>query len=103
MTAAGALTLRLPAGKVFAGKTPAGKTPSSRMAAPMTDTPLPHRDPSAELHTMNERLAAWAACAAEDSPALIERFEAMGYAVRGKSREEVEAALRSPPERPGRG
>ncbi len=66
-----------------------------------SDTPAPTRNPSAELHTMNERLAAWAACTAEDSPALIERFEAMGYAVRGKSREEVEAALRCPPTRAG--
>jgi hypothetical protein len=89
MTAAGALTL------VFA---------LARNGRPMTsDTPLPHRNPSAELQTMNERLAAWAACTAEDSPALIERFEAMGYAVRGKSREEVEAALRCPPERVSRG
>ncbi|MGX7706131.1 hypothetical protein [Methylobacterium sp. Gmos1] len=67
----------------------------------MIDTPAndtaPPRNPSAELLTMNERLAAWAACTAEDSPALIERFEAMGYAVRGKSREEVEAVLRCPP------
>ena len=42
----------------------------------MSDTPNPHRNPSAELHTMNDRLAAWAACTAEDSPSLIERFEA---------------------------
>ncbi|AWN45397.1 hypothetical protein DK419_02915 [Methylobacterium terrae] len=69
----------------------------------MSDTPLPHRNPSAELHTMNERLAAWAACTAEDSPTLIERLEAMGYAVRGKTREEVEAALRCPPTQAGRG
>ncbi|KMO22572.1 hypothetical protein [Methylobacterium platani] len=67
----------------------------------MSDATVPHRNPSAELHTMNERLAAWAACAAEDSPALIARFEAMGYAVRGKTREEVEAALRGPPTRVG--
>ncbi|AWN50544.1 hypothetical protein [Methylobacterium sp. 17Sr1-1] len=69
----------------------------------MSDTPTPPRNPSAELHTMNERLAAWAACTAEDSPALIERFEAMGYEVRGKSREAVEAVLRCPPTRTGRG
>lgn len=50
---------------------------------------------------MNERLAAWAACTAGDSPALVERFEAMGYAVRGKSREEAEAVLRCPPTRMG--
>lgn len=68
----------------------------------MSDTPIPHRNPSAELQTMNERLAAWAACTAEDSPALIARFEAMGYAVRDKSREEVEAVLRCPPTRAGR-
>ncbi|GJD61035.1 hypothetical protein [Methylobacterium frigidaeris] len=69
----------------------------------MSDTTAPHRNPSAELQTMNDRLAAWAACTAEDSPALIERFEAMGYEVRGKSREEVEAVLRCPPTRVGRG
>ena len=69
----------------------------------MSDAPQPHRNPSVELHTMNDRLAAWAACTAEDSPSLIERLEAMGYAVRGKSREEVEAILRCPPTRAGQG
>lgn len=51
----------------------------------------------------NKRLAAWAACAATDSPALIERFAATGYDVRDKTREDVEAVLRCPPMRAGRG
>ncbi|TGD98994.1 hypothetical protein [Methylobacterium nonmethylotrophicum] len=72
------------------------------MNASTSDIPAPSRNPSAELRTMNDRLAAWAACTAEDSPALIERFEAMGYAVRGRSREEVEAVLRCAPTRAGR-
>ncbi|KMO27590.1 hypothetical protein [Methylobacterium aquaticum] len=67
----------------------------------MTEITAPPRNPSAELHRMNECLAAWAACTAEDSPALIARFEAMGYAVQGKTREEIEAVLRSPPTRAG--
>lgn len=53
-----------------------------------------------QLAAMNARLSAWAACSADDSPALIEQFETMGYEVRGKSREQVAEVLRHPPTRP---
>lgn len=52
-----------------------------------------------QLAAMNARLSAWAACSANESPALIEQFEAMGYEVRGKSREQVAEVLRHPPTR----
>ncbi|MGY2048123.1 hypothetical protein [Methylobacterium sp. JK268] len=55
---------------------------------------------TADLTTMTDRLAEWAACSAEESPSLIERFAAMGYDVHGKSREEVAEVLRHPPTRP---
>ncbi|MEE7479140.1 hypothetical protein [Methylobacterium hispanicum] len=51
------------------------------------------------LDRTNALLAEWAACATENSAFLIERFEAMGYAVRGKSHDEVAEVLRQPPER----
>ena len=58
-------------------------------------------DASAErLASMNEMLAEWAACAAADSPSLIDRFEKMGYQVRGKSQEEVAEVLKHPPSEP---
>ncbi|AWN34418.1 hypothetical protein [Methylobacterium radiodurans] len=56
-------------------------------------------DPAERLEVVNALLAEWAACSTEESAPLIERFEAMGYAVRGKSREEVAEVLRRPPER----
>jgi hypothetical protein len=56
-------------------------------------------EPLDRLTTTNALLAEWAACSAEQSPPLIERLEAMGYAVRGKSHEEVAEVLRRPPER----
>ncbi|ACL58576.1 hypothetical protein [Methylobacterium nodulans] len=67
----------------------------------MANTPdfAPPPDPSADLDSMNMWLAAWAAASAEESPSLIERFEAMGYEVRGKSRDEVAEVLRHPPTR----
>lgn len=52
------------------------------------------------LAEMNKLLAEWAACAVEESEPLIERLEAMGYAVRGKPHEEVAEILRHPPARP---
>lgn len=51
------------------------------------------------LEETNALLAEWAACAAEDSAFLIARLEAMGYAVRGKSHDQVAEVLRRPPER----
>jgi hypothetical protein len=69
------------------------------MAGP--DDPLQHvKAVEADLAATNDLLAEWAACAADESAPLIERFEAMGYAVRGKSHEEVAEALRHPPTRP---
>jgi hypothetical protein len=47
----------------------------------------------------NELLAEWAAASTEDSPALVERLERMGYEVRGKSREDVSEVLKHPPTR----
>lgn len=56
-------------------------------------------DPGERLEATNALLAEWAACSAAASAPLIERFEAMGYAVRGRSREEVAEVLRHPPQR----
>lgn len=52
-----------------------------------------------QLAAMNARLSVWAACSASESPALIDQFEAMGYEVRGKSRDQVAEVLRHPPTR----
>ena len=54
-----------------------------------------------KLAATNDLLAHWAARAATDSAALIDRFEALGYAVRGKSEDEIAEILRRPPERDG--
>jgi len=56
-------------------------------------------DPGERLEATNALLAEWAACSAEESAPLIERFETLGYAVRGKSREEIAEVLRHPPDR----
>lgn len=56
-------------------------------------------DPAERLEDTNALLAEWAACSADASAPLIERLEALGYAVRGKSREEVAEVLRHPPGR----
>ncbi|GJD76069.1 hypothetical protein [Methylobacterium goesingense] len=67
----------------------------------MTDPePAPDAIPGDRLSAMNAALAEWAACSAAESPSLIERFEAMGYRVRGKSREEVAEVLKHPPAGP---
>ncbi|MGU3666424.1 hypothetical protein ACLBX9_19730 [Methylobacterium sp. A49B] len=57
----------------------------------------------ADLEQVNHRLAAWAARSAVTSAALIDRFEAMGYEVRGKSEEEIADVLHHPPTRGTRG
>lgn len=59
-------------------------------------------DLAERLDVTNALLAEWAACAADESAPLIERFEAMGYAVRGKSHDEVAEILQRPPEREAR-
>lgn len=56
-------------------------------------------DPEADLDRVNDLLADWAARSASESEALIERFEAMGYEVRGKTTEEIAAVLRHAPTR----
>jgi hypothetical protein len=63
-----------------------------------THTP-PDADPEVDLDAVNDTIAAWAARSAATSAALIERFEAMGYEVRGKSEEEIADILHRPPTR----
>lgn len=53
-----------------------------------------------QLATTNVLLAEWTACKLDDSPALIERLERMGYEVHGKSREAITEMLKHPPTRP---
>jgi hypothetical protein len=60
------------------------------------------RDDNLDIEALNERLAAWAARSAATSDALIDRFEDMGYAVRGKTEAEIEEVLRHPPTGPAR-
>ena len=55
-----------------------------------------------DLEAVNDLLAEWAARSAATSDALIDRFEEMGYAVRGKSEDEIADVLRHPPGRLGR-
>ena len=54
---------------------------------------------SDRLASMNALLADWAACSAAESEQLIDRFETMGYEVRGKTKEEVAEVLKHPPTR----
>ncbi len=60
------------------------------------------RDDDIDIEAVNERLAEWAARSAATSDSLIDRFEEMGYAVRGKSEDEIAEVLRQAPGRPGR-
>ena len=53
-----------------------------------------------DLEEVNDVLAEWAARSAAASPALIERFEAMGYEVRGKPEDAIADILHRPPTRP---
>lgn len=53
--------------------------------------------PSDDLPEVNAELAEWAARSASGSDALIERLEGLGYAVRGKSEDEVSEILKHPP------
>ncbi|MGH1571416.1 hypothetical protein ACRAWG_12850 [Methylobacterium sp. P31] len=70
----------------------------------MIDSPDPQDSDSVkDLERINDVLAAWAARTAIDSAALIDRFEAMGYEVRGKSEDEIAAVLHHPPTRPAQG
>lgn len=64
----------------------------------MTDPDTPAAAaPGDRLAALNVMLAEWAAASAAESPSLIDRFEAMGYRVRGKSRDEVTEVLKHPP------
>ncbi len=70
----------------------------------MDATPDPQPDPqddhpAADLERVNDILAVWAARSATESAALIDRFEAMGYEVRGKSEGEIADILHRPPTR----
>ncbi|KQO92517.1 hypothetical protein ASF33_16405 [Methylobacterium sp. Leaf92] len=56
--------------------------------------------PSEQLAKTNEALAEWAARSACDSDRLIDRFEQMGYAARGKSEDEIAEILKKPPTKP---
>jgi hypothetical protein len=60
-------------------------------------------DIDADLEEVNARLAEWAARSATTSDALVDRFEEMGYAVRGKSEDDIAEVLRHPPTGPRRG
>lgn len=55
--------------------------------------------PIDKMPKLNSALAEWAARAAADSEMLIERFEGMGYEVRGKSEDEIAEVLKHPPTR----
>ena len=59
--------------------------------------------PEPDLEGLNDLLAEWAARSAVASAALIERFEAMGYEVRGKSEDEIAEILHRPPTRMAQG
>ena len=74
----------------------------ARNAAMQTDTTgaVQHvKAAEARLADINALLADWAACAIEESAPLVERLEALGYAVRGKSHDEVVEVLKHPPAR----
>lgn len=60
------------------------------------------RDDDIDIEAVNKRLAEWAARSATTSDTLIDRFEEMGYAVRGKSEDEIAEVLRRAPGRPWR-
>ena len=59
-------------------------------------------DHTDDLERMNDMMAEWAARSAATSAALIDRFEAMGYAVRGKAEDEIAEILHRPPTRPAK-
>ncbi|MDR7040242.1 MULTISPECIES: hypothetical protein [Methylobacterium] len=75
--------------------------PAAPNAPDTTEPPLVDADrpPAEQLGRVNTLLAEWAARTAADSHALIERFESMGYAVRGKSEDEIAEVLKRPPRR----
>ncbi|GJE42718.1 hypothetical protein [Methylobacterium soli] len=58
------------------------------------------QEPTQGLAETNAILAEWAARSAVESAPLIARLERMGYAVRGKSEEEISEVLKHPPTQP---
>jgi hypothetical protein len=79
------------------------ETPSGAEVLCMNAFPDPRDgDPAKDLERMNTLLSEWAARSATDSAALIDRFEELGYPVRGKSEDEIAEILRQPPTRPRR-
>ena len=63
----------------------------------MAQQSKPDEEISGDLEAVNALLADWAARSAATSGPLLDRFEAMGYAVRGKSEDEIAEVLRQPP------
>jgi len=67
-----------------------------------TSNPPPNSredDDEPDLEQVNDILAEWAARSAATSATLIDRFEAMGYEVRGKTEDEIADVLHRPPTR----
>lgn len=64
-------------------------------ANPPPDSREDHDEP--DLEEVNHVLAEWAARSAVTSPELMDRFEAMGYEVRGKPEDAIADILRKPP------
>lgn len=69
------------------------------VAAPDSQPDSPGDPSPPDLEQVNDILADWAARSASGSAALIDRFEAMGYEVRGKSEDEIADVLHRPPTR----
>jgi hypothetical protein len=69
------------------------------MTTPQDSQDSQDRAPADDLGRVNDLLAQWAARSASESEALIERFEAMGYEVRGKSEDEIAQVLHRAPTR----
>lgn len=53
--------------------------------------------PANALPKATTEFAEWAARAVHESDLLIERFEGLGYEVRGKSEDEIAEVLKHPP------
>jgi hypothetical protein len=68
-------------------------------AAGTIDVPMSDDDkaPSEKIAEVNEALAEWTARSAGESEMLIQRLEGMGYAVSGKSEDEITEILKKPP------
>ncbi|GEO98363.1 hypothetical protein [Methylobacterium haplocladii] len=57
--------------------------------------------PADKISEINTLLAEWTARSAGDSDMLIARLEGMGYAVAGKSEDEIAEILKKPPTKSG--